>query len=364
MQNILFKQLILSFLFLLSLKLFSQNLVINPSFEDYTKCPDTLGVFESSLKSWSNPTLGTTDYFHKCSEIMSIPKNYNGNQESKFGDSYAGIFVYAPNNYREYVQGKLSQKLEKGKKYKVSFNISLAEVSKFAVKRIGVLLSDQHIKINTYAEITKDSLMYQIGRNWQYKPVQSKSYFRDKENWTHLTTEFESNGMENYIVIGNFENNYTHKTLVSSDYNKKNISYYYIDHITIEEIIKKKEEEKKFAPEIGKEYVFKHVLFHHDKWDLVEKSIFELNQLFIFLSDFPETKIIIEGHTDNTGSDEHNENLSINRAKSVTKYLINLGVDENRIQYNGYGSKQPVAENTTSEGRQLNRRVTYKIIRN
>ncbi|WP_196893468.1 OmpA family protein [Aureivirga marina] len=323
-----------------------------------------MGIFENSLKSWSNPTEGTTDYFHKCSEMMSIPENYNGNQDSKFGDSYAGIFVYAPHNYREYIQGELGQQLEKGKKYKISFNISLAEVSKFALKRIGVLLTDQHVKIHTFEEITKDSLMQKIGRNWQYKPIQSKRYFNDKKNWQELTVEFESNGMENYITIGNFENNYTHKAIVSSDYTKKNVSYYYIDNISVEEIIEKiKEEKKEFTPEIGKEYVFKHVLFHHDKWDLVEKSIVELNQLYDFLTNFPETRIVIEGHTDNTGSNEHNQKLSMNRAKAVTEYLIKMGIEAKRIEYNGYGSTQPVSENKTVEGRKLNRRVTYKILK-
>jgi outer membrane protein OmpA-like peptidoglycan-associated protein len=71
----------------------------------------------------------------------------------------------------------------------------------------------------------------------------------------------------------------------------------------------------------------------------------------------------ISGHTDSTGSDELNKELSINRARSVYEYLISNQITPNRLSYEGYGSSQPIADNTLESGKALNRRIEFKIIR-
>ena len=79
---------------------------------------------------------------------------------------------------------------------------------------------------------------------------------------------------------------------------------------------------------------------------------------------YKDTNIIIEGHTDSRGEEKYNQKLSEQRAKSVADALSNLGVKNIRIKEIGYGENQPVADNSSDEGRQLNRRVEVAIFAN
>jgi OmpA-OmpF porin, OOP family len=82
-----------------------------------------------------------------------------------------------------------------------------------------------------------------------------------------------------------------------------------------------------------------------------------LNRLATFLSANPQTRILIEGHTDSRGSDEYNEVLSERRAKAVATELMSRGISPDQVQTLGRGKSYPVASNDTPEGRQRNRRV-------
>ena len=77
----------------------------------------------------------------------------------------------------------------------------------------------------------------------------------------------------------------------------------------------------------------------------------------------PEVSIEIGGHTDNKGSAAYNKTLSENRAKSVYDYLIDNGIDTDRLTYKGYGFEEPIADNQTEKGRAKNRRTEFKIIK-
>ena len=82
------------------------------------------------------------------------------------------------------------------------------------------------------------------------------------------------------------------------------------------------------------------------------------------LKTYPDSTIIVSGHTDTTGTDAINNPLSLNRASSVASYLESQGISTSRITSRGYGSKQPVASNATLAGRAQNRRVEIAIIAN
>jgi OOP family OmpA-OmpF porin len=73
-------------------------------------------------------------------------------------------------------------------------------------------------------------------------------------------------------------------------------------------------------------------------------------------------KLEIYGHTDNTGSEEHNLELSRKRAKSVYDYLVEQGVSTNKISYFGFGSTMPKISNTNEANKTINRRVEFKIL--
>ncbi|HEB77344.1 MAG TPA: cell envelope biogenesis protein OmpA [Methylothermaceae bacterium] len=86
-----------------------------------------------------------------------------------------------------------------------------------------------------------------------------------------------------------------------------------------------------------------------------------LNAVALVLKEFPETLIEVTGHTDSTGSEEYNLQLSQQRANSVAQYLIAQGIAPNRILAKGMGESMPIAPNDTPEGRAANRRVEIRI---
>ncbi len=103
------------------------------------------------------------------------------------------------------------------------------------------------------------------------------------------------------------------------------------------------------------------VLFASGKADLRGGATTNLKKLSAFLSQYPDRSLVIEGHTDNVGSESYNQVLSQNRADSVKAFLLNQGIAANRITAFGKGESSPVASNDSSSGRQMNRRVEVII---
>ena len=89
-----------------------------------------------------------------------------------------------------------------------------------------------------------------------------------------------------------------------------------------------------------------------------------LDSVATVLNTYPDSTIVVSGHTDTTGTDAINNPLSLNRASSVASYLESQGISTSRITSRGYGSKQPIASNATEAGRAQNRRVEIAIIAN
>jgi len=106
------------------------------------------------------------------------------------------------------------------------------------------------------------------------------------------------------------------------------------------------------------------ILFDTNSSSLRPASVSDISSLATTLKKYPDTNVIVEGHTDNTGTDAINNPLSENRAQSVATQLTGLGVATDRITTKGYGSADPIADNSTAEGRQANRRVEVAIFAN
>jgi len=113
----------------------------------------------------------------------------------------------------------------------------------------------------------------------------------------------------------------------------------------------------------GKSYSLKNIFFETDKSELLPRSYKELNNLYLLLANNVNMKIEISGHTDSTGTETHNLLLSEARAKAVVDYLLAKGIDKSKITFKGYGSSKPIATNTTTEGRAVNRRVEFQVIK-
>jgi outer membrane protein OmpA-like peptidoglycan-associated protein len=106
------------------------------------------------------------------------------------------------------------------------------------------------------------------------------------------------------------------------------------------------------------------ILFDTDKADLKPAAQANLQNLAASLQKNPNTNILVVGHTDDTGSDSHNMDLSVRRAESVKSYIVADNVNASRLTTSGKGEAEPIADNTTVDGRTQNRRVEIVIVAN
>lgn len=106
------------------------------------------------------------------------------------------------------------------------------------------------------------------------------------------------------------------------------------------------------------------LMFDVNKASLRQESKDNLAKVAKILNKYEDTDVLLEGHTDATGSDEYNQKLSEKRSRAVANHLVSLAVDSKRFTSEGYGESQPIADNETVEGRQQNRRVEVAIFAN
>lgn len=363
------------------------NLIYNPSFEDYLDCPkkiESLGIMTEVI-GWWQATTGSADYFNKCNKReCSIPENKLGVQQTRTGDAYCGFYV-SKTDYREYIETELKEPLQAGRRYRLTFHVSLSEFSFGAVATIGGLFTNEIVKSNSsellvYKEERSlgGSAKQVIARN--YEPQVQNPYDRllkETRKWEKISGEFVAKGGEKYLTIGNF------LPMEHSNYQEPQDltyilpgAYYYIDDVELVclDCAQKTVAENPLDPEtakfitqkdsifVGKTIVLKNLFFEFDKSELLPQSFIELEHLIGFLNENPRMKIEIAGHTDDRGSEEYNEKLSNARAKSVVDYLIKRGVSEYRLRYRGYGKSRPIESNKTEAGRAKNRRVEFKIL--
>ena len=113
--------------------------------------------------------------------------------------------------------------------------------------------------------------------------------------------------------------------------------------------------------EVGKEYKLNDINFVSNSYTLDDVARNVIDEFIIYLTDNPELKADLQGHTDNVGDDQDNLVLSRNRAKTVYDYVIGRGISPTRLSHHGYGENRPIADNTSEEGRAKNRRTVFVI---
>lgn len=228
-------------LILMPALMYSQNLVPNPGFEEF-RCSGWYISSLESVKDWKNPTMASPDYFNNaCADkkIESIPSKYYGGQHCYNGSAYVGIIACFDHKRlkqedpgAEYIQVKLLEPLQRGEKYLVKADFSLAECSKAAVSEIGFLFTPGEIKNRTTGLL-------------KYKPqVVSNANLTDTMRWVTSEREYIAEGGELYLTIGCFNTGSLPKMasvkpspaiLDARDY-----AYYFIDNV---EVIRQKEPE-------------------------------------------------------------------------------------------------------------------------
>ncbi|MCO6500721.1 MAG: T9SS type A sorting domain-containing protein [Vicingus serpentipes] len=204
----------------------SQNLVPNGSFENYSVCPDGGGQIIKAVP-WFQPEqnmTSTTDYYNQCAtSIVGVPANQTGYQGAKSSVAYGGFFLFASlaPNTREYMEIKLTDSLKPNYRYLVSFYVNLAEVSGFAIDAIGAHFSVDSVLTNDY---------YVLPHSPQI--INKNGIINDTLNWILVQDTLLANGGEQFMTIGNF-NNDSSTSKVSVTGGSSQWAYYYVDDVSV-----------------------------------------------------------------------------------------------------------------------------------
>ncbi len=343
----------------------AQNLVPNPGFEEFTKCPTSFSTSPTDFGAmhWTSANNGTPDYYNRCSlGDMHVPKNWAGVSNTHSGAGYAGIYAWSngTGGYREYIQCQLMEPLKEGVIYKVSFYYRISSYSVYAIDRVGILLSDTLLSYKGDGRIPIPPTHEQV-----------KTLEELTNGWQLLSFDWKAKGKERYITIGNFATNEDTRNLkidfrIGKSWMLRSSSYYYIDDVTVEAYDLESETpdlltvEDKIVPE--EVYILNNIHFEFNSYKLLPSSFAELDELVKILKKNPQWTIELSGHTDDVGSETYNLQLSKSRAKSVGDYLSSNGVDKNRVFTQGFGKEKPLVPATSEEARQKNRRVELRFL--
>lgn len=145
----------------------------------------------------------------------------------------------------------------------------------------------------------------------------------------------------------------------AKNYLFKSLNFNYENEAVSKSVVIDMELDKVIA---GATAILNNIFFDTDKFDLKERSLTELDKIAKFLTDNPNVKVEIGGHTDNVGAVAYNIQLSQKRAQAVTDYLIKKGLEAKRFKQVGYGSSKPLHPNDTDANRQINRRIEFRIL--
>ena len=202
----------------------SGNLVPNPSFEEYTQCPDNMSQITFAYP-WSDCLGGggSSDYFNYCSSYPLI-LNILSMQHPRTGIAMAGIVLLFNQNplsgYREYIQVKLQKILTKNNRYCLNYYVSLTNYALLSTENIQVYFSENQI---IQSDINFFTLLPQIKNK--------KGIIIDTADWVRINGSYIANGVEKYITIGNFDStNNTNNTIVNYGYVG---AYYLIDDVSV-----------------------------------------------------------------------------------------------------------------------------------
>jgi outer membrane protein OmpA-like peptidoglycan-associated protein len=341
----------------------AENLVPNPSFEEFSDTPNGWYYsgkdFSRVSLYWTSPTAASPDIYGPKVQVPNSWKAVGFGQVWSYrGSSHAGITVYGCNNgkphCREYIQVQLTEPLIPGQRY--GFSCMMAHLEKSVlVRNIGLYFSEDEID-----EITTTPLME--------KPVLTLDRFLPSDGkWYRWSGQFTADKSSSYLLIGNFSDD-EHSQVRMPLRSDLRFGYYYIDEVTlfkIPPILPQPVPEspfKNFIPKEGEIVTLANIYFEHDRTDFMPRAMVQLEDLLAFMKAYPYMQVEIRGHTDNVGTPEYNQQLSQRRSNAVMTWLKSKGIPGSRMKTSGFGATQPISTNYTSLGRGLNRRVEIKVL--
>ncbi len=205
-----------------SLNIFAQNLVPNPSFEEYYSCPDGISQIDSAI-GWKQYR-PTVDFFHSCSSYpnISVPYQVENYQCAATGNAFCGFWAYNStiSNLREYVGRQLSTLLIPGQKYYVNFKVNLGWSAKCGINNLGVLFSTIPYNSSNWAPITN------------FAHIFTPLIIIDTTNWINISGSFLADSMYQYIIIGNFFDDINTDT-INLDTSNICLAYYFVDDVCV-----------------------------------------------------------------------------------------------------------------------------------
>ena len=362
------------------------NLIINPDFDYYFYKSIPIiyhgkDRIEAWLPYWTTPGNYTPDYISNLRFIDVLDYNYLFDFKLPEKFNYIGFALFKDDDdYSEYIQGKLTEPLIKGKTYCFKISINSTRFTKYLVNRLACHFSPNPIMIND-----KNEDLFSPQVSFSYLPTDPKSFIK-------LCDYFTAKGGEKVLTIGRFIKKEDLSVTVKdsfpeSQFNLDKSSYYLIDRVELLEIndslecncrtiIEKLPLTLKQPDSVllrqpthynelkeGKTVVLNNVNFDFDSYILLKSSENELNSFYQFLNDNSQLRFSINGHTDYMGTDEYNQELSIIRAKSVYNWLINKGIQSSQLEYQGFGKKQPLVNSTDYKSMAINRRVEVQMLK-
>lgn len=214
----------------------SQNLVPNSDFELFSSCPNSPGQF-NNCTSWNNPTGANPDYLNTCAPLINgsgVPDNFYGIQTTRSGNGYGGFIAYEDagiiacptsiitSERREYLHCQLSSPMQAGQNYCVEFFVSLADNVRYGVEELGLYISSSPIS-------STDS----VALPFTPQIVNVTGPITDAVNWVQINGNYMATGGEQYICIGNF-NDDSNTNAVCANQNALNpMAYYYVEDVYI-----------------------------------------------------------------------------------------------------------------------------------
>lgn len=201
----------------------SQNLVPNPSFENYTTCPTSVAQINLALP-WVTPSSGSPDYFNTCAtnSFCDVPSNFFGTQAPRTGNAYAQVVIYPSSiSLREYAQIKLLSPLMAGQTYDVSFYTSLQENSYRASNNIGIYISTTAPSIAGSGPLPVTP------------QINETAVINDVINWTLISGTYTAIGGEEYITIGNFYDDVSTTTAINPSGIGMYATFYLIEDVCV-----------------------------------------------------------------------------------------------------------------------------------
>jgi len=369
----------------------AQNLVPNPSFEgvdEETKEKDikTFGLINTISNDWGSATEVPADLFmvrDKPSKVTA-PCNDYGYQDPADGQFYAGFRAYSksPKLKRSYLQVQLTEKLEEDQMYCVSFDISLADMSRYAVPDIGAILSDRKIERSGDAPIVQTpDVLHKSNKTMIYA-----------DGWETVCGTFVGTGEEEYLVIGCFggdagieEEKVSRPRGECYDGKAQQAhAYYYLENVKVEAITALSQCTCGAADARDMDLVFGSTSNLPD--DATPRQRVEdagvyyaflkrmptaagkatLTQIAGIMKDNPSMKLEIVGHCDD---DEFNEGkinvrykgMGQKRADQIKRLLEAEGVAADRLSTSGRENTDPASTRDSEIARAQNRRVTFLV---